>query len=233
MLLAVLGELYFALAVEGLVKGVWQHGWLLWAIACTPREAVEGGARSAISTNAWSFVRPQGERELVPNRLRLRLAGCELVDGVRFGLIIDIDNPGPVPLGLAIPRVVRPVAFPEFYGETWGFDGAVAGPTPDPNSIVVTECGPGPSLVLEPNDRVARGWILERSPERDVTLDVATSFTQFPPDIPWQQHRELICFRLRAEVGDAECRLVEARESPCHAPGVIHLDVGDSVGVGP
>jgi hypothetical protein len=166
--------------------------------------------------------------------LRLRAADCELVDGIRFGLIVDIDNPGPIPIGLAIPRVVHPVEFPDFYGETWGFNEAVAEPPPDPSLVVVGECSPGHEtpVVLEPNDRVTRGWILARSSERNVTLDVVASFTQFPPDLPWQRRRELTCFRLRAEVRDAACRLVEAPESPCHAPGAIYLDVSDSVGVG-
>jgi hypothetical protein len=229
-----LAELYFALAVEALVKGFWHIGWLLWAIACTPPEALGGGARSASATKARSFARPHSERE-VPSRLRLRLAACEMVDGAHLGLIVDIDNPRPIPIGLAIPRVVHPVVFPEFYGQTWGFDEAVAEPPPNPNSVVVGECGPGPEtpLVLEPSDRVTRGWILERSPEREVTLDFVASLTQFPPDTPWQRRQELTCFRLRAEVRDAACRLVEARESPCHAPGAIYLDVGDSVGVDP
>jgi hypothetical protein len=168
----------------------------------------------------------------VPSRLRLRLTDCELVDGVGFGLIVDIDNPMSVPIGFAIPRVVHQVAFPEFYGETWGFEEAIAEPPPDPSLVEVTQCGPGreTAVVLEPNDRLARGWILARSPERDVTLDIVASYTQFPPDVPWQRSQVLTCFRLRAEVHDTACRVVEARETPCHAPGAIHLDVSDSVG---
>ncbi len=38
-------------------------------------------------------------------------------------------------------RVVHPVAFPEFYGDTWGFDEAVAEPSPYLDSIEVVECG--------------------------------------------------------------------------------------------
>ena len=232
-------ELSSALAVGTLVSGVWRYGWVLWTIACTPREAIERSVYSATAANAWSFARPpeHGDREVAVRRLRLRPAACELVDGLRFGLIVDIDNPELVATGLVIPRVVLPVVSPQFHGETWGFDEAVAESPPDPNLVEIGEsrCGPGPEtdLVLGPSEHLARGWILERSLEPDMTLEIVASVTEFSPDTPWERRRELACFRLRAEVHDAACTIIEARDSPCHAPGAIYLDVGESVGVTP